>query len=100
MPLPSILISDLDGVPTWWIATNWLLGVSVELMDTNFIVKNASKILHSTPVDYLKDVKLAGSLFDDSCTNGAVSCVFTELYVDHAELLATLEVFKTCERVA
>ena len=72
-----------------------MLGVSVESIDTDFIVKNATKILHTTPIDYLKDVKLAGSLFDDSCTNGAVSCVFTEFYVDHAEPLAALEVFKT-----
>ena len=72
-----------------------MLGVSVELIDTDFIIRNAAKILEATPVDYLKNVKLAGSLFDDCCTTGAVSCVFTEFYVNHAEPLAALEIFKT-----
>jgi len=64
------------------------------MIDTDFIVENTSKILETTPIDYLKDVKLAGSLFEDNCTTGAVSCVFTEFYVDHAEPLTALESFK------
>ena len=72
-----------------------MLGLSVDAVDTNFILRNTAKILEVTPVDYLKNVKLAGSLFDESCTTGAVSCVFTEFYVNHDEPLAALETFKT-----
>ena len=75
-----------------------MLGVLVELIDTDFIIRNTAKILEATPIDYLKNVKLAGSLFDDSCTTGAVSCVFTEFYVNHDEPLAALEFFKTRRR--
>ena len=71
-----------------------MLDVSVDLIDTNFIATNTAKVLETTPIDYLKNVKLAGLLFDDSCTTGAVSCVFTEFYVDHHEPLAALEIFK------
>ena len=34
----------------------------------------------------------------DNCTTGAVSCVFTEFYVNHDELLAALEFLKTSRR--
>jgi len=64
------------------------------LIDTESILANSTKIFATTPIEYLKGVELAGSLFEENCTTGAVSCVFTEFYVGHAEPLSALEDFK------
>jgi hypothetical protein len=72
--------------------------VAVDMINTNFILANTSNVLANTPIDYLKDVELAGSLFRDDCTNGAISCVYTHFFVDHREPLAALDVFKAKRR--
>jgi len=69
--------------------------VQVGEIDTNFILKNASKILASTPIDYLKDAKPCGSLFEENCTTGAVSSLLTRFYIDHHEPLDVLKDFKS-----
>ena len=69
--------------------------MQVDKVDANFILKNASKILASTPIDYLKDAKPCGSLFDENCTTGAVSCLDTKFYLDHHEPLDALNIFKS-----
>jgi hypothetical protein len=33
-------------------------------------------------------------LFKDNCISGAVSCMYTEFYVDHTEPLEALDIFK------
>jgi hypothetical protein len=45
-------------------------------------------------VDYIKTMELRGSLFEDNCTTGAISSVFTNFYVDHTEPLEALKRFK------
>ena len=72
--------------------------MQVDKVDTNFILEDASKILASTPIDYLKDAKPCGSLFDENCTTGAVSCLDTKFYLDHHEPLDVLNVFKSSGR--
>ena len=47
-------------------------------------------IIDTSPVSYLKNAKLHGSLFQDG-TDGAVSSVNTEFFVDHDEPLQTLK---------
>jgi len=64
------------------------------MINTNFIAQHAKEIFDVTPIEYLKDIKLRGELFEDNCTSGAVSCVNTEFYVDHAEPLDALGVYK------
>lgn len=51
--------------------------------------------MKNSPVQYLRDAKLRGSLFEENCTSGAISSVFTDFYVDHAEPLDALLVYKT-----
>ena len=68
--------------------------MAVNRIDTHFIFQNATKILERTPIEYLKDVRLVGSLFDKNCTTEAVSCADTHFYVDHKEPLAALDAFK------
>jgi len=53
------------------------------MINTNFIAQHAKEIFDVTPIEYLKDIKLRGELFEDNCTSGAVSCVNTEFYVGH-----------------
>ena len=54
-------------------------------------------IFNVTPVEYLRDIKLRGSLFGDD-SSGAVSCVYTEFYVDHKEPLEALNIFRSRNR--
>ena len=50
--------------------------------------------MKKSPIKYLQDAKLCGSLFEENCTSGAISSVFTNFYVDHAEPLQALSVYK------
>lgn len=67
--------------------------VRMDRVDTGFISKNAKNILATTPVNYLK-AELHGSLFEDNCNTGAVSCVDTKFYVDHRVPLEVLDTYK------
>ena len=51
-------------------------------------------ILEGSPVDYVRNMELRGSLFEEKCTSGAISCVFTSFYVDHKEPLEALATYK------
>ena len=64
------------------------------MIDTTFIGQHAKNIFDVTPIEYLKNIKLRGEIFEDNCTSGAVSCVYAEFYVDHAEPLEALQIFK------
>ena len=46
--------------------------------------------MEASPVRYVKDAKLHGSLFDPGDTSGLVSCVDTGFFVDHNEPLEAL----------
>ena len=48
----------------------------------------------SSTIDYLKTAQLRGELFQENSDTGAVSSIFTEFYVDHAEPLEALDKFK------
>jgi hypothetical protein len=62
------------------------------------MTEHAAKILDSTPVNYLKGLKPSGALFEEDCTNGNVSSVFTRFFVGHEEPLDALKVFKASGR--
>lgn len=68
--------------------------MQVDKIDTNFILNNTAKILDSTPIEYLKGAKPCGTLFEENCTTGAVSSLFTQFYVNHEEPLEALSRFK------
>jgi len=63
-------------------------------MDLTFCQRNAKAILDRSPVSYVKNMKLHGALFEDECTTGAVSCVFTNFHLDHKEPQEVLAVYK------
>lgn len=59
-------------------------------MATSFIRDNAESIVKASPISYVKDAELRGSLFDSKDTSGAVSSVYTKFFVDHTEPLEDL----------
>lgn len=59
-------------------------------MDVGFIRDNAEAIIKVSPISYVKDAELRGSLFDPDDTSGAISSVNTKFFVDHTEPLEAL----------
>lgn len=59
-------------------------------MAISFIRDNAETIMKASPISYVKDAELRGSLFDAKDTSGVVSSVFTKFFVDHTEPLKAL----------
>ena len=46
--------------------------------------------MESSPIGYIRDAKLHGSLFSPEDTDGSVSCVDTNFFVNHSEPLEAL----------
>lgn len=59
-------------------------------MAVGFIRDNAEAIMELSPISYVKDAELRGSLFDSNDTSGQVSSVYTKFFVDHTEPLEAL----------
>ena len=59
-------------------------------MAVGFIRDNAEAIMKASPIRYVKDAVLRGSLFDREDTSGVVSSVYTNFFVDHTEPLEAL----------
>ena len=57
----------------------------------DFIRDNAEAIMKVSPISYIKDAELRGSLFDPEDTSGAISSVNTRFFVDHTEPLKALK---------
>ena len=59
-------------------------------MAVNFIRDNAEAIMKVSPISYVKDAELRGSLFDPQDMSSAISSVYTKFFVDHTEPLEAL----------
>lgn len=59
-------------------------------MAVDFIRDNAEAIMKASPIRYVNDAELRGSLFEREDTSGAVSSVHTNFFVDHTEPLEAL----------
>jgi len=55
-----------------------------------FIRDNAEAIMKVSPISYVKNAELRGSLFDPEDTSGVVSSIYTRFFVDHTEPLEAL----------
>lgn len=60
-------------------------------LSLDYIRDNASGILASSPIEYLRKAKLSGSLFNRLDNSGLVCGVDTNFFVDHTEPLQALE---------
>lgn len=61
----------------------------IERVSVDFIQNHAEAILAMSPISYIKEAKLAGSLFGQAPIS-MVSGVNTNFFVDHAEPLEAL----------
>lgn len=68
---------------------NILIG-DISAVAIGFIHDNAEAIMKVSPISYVKDAELRGSLFDPEDTSGVVSSVNTRFFVDHTEPLEAL----------
>ena len=59
-------------------------------MAVGFIRDNAEAIMKVSPITYVNEAALRGSLFHLHDTSGAVSSVYTKFFVDHTEPLEAL----------
>lgn len=66
---------------------NEFTDVKIESINLMFCCHNTQKIIEASPVNYVRKMQLHGSLFEEGCTSGAISAVYTEFYVDHKETL-------------
>ena len=70
----------------------------IDTLAFEYMKDNAELIMKTSPVGYVRDAKLRGSLFDFEDTSGAVSRVDTGFFVDHSRPLEALELVKQAEK--
>jgi hypothetical protein len=63
---------------------------SLSTLRLDVIAKYAGEIMEASPIGYVKDAKLRGSVFSPGDTSGLVSCVDSGFFVDHTEPLEAL----------
>ncbi|MCJ1464461.1 hypothetical protein MMC07_003074 [Pseudocyphellaria aurata] len=76
--------------PAACLAAAKAFGSSINTVAVEFIRDNAEAIMKASPIRYVKDAELRGSLFDREDASGAVSSVNTNFFVDHTEPLKAL----------
>lgn len=65
----------------------------IKAIDMAFIGDNATAILATSPIEYLRTARLVGSAFNPTSTTTAISSVYTNFFVDHVEPLEALTEF-------
>jgi hypothetical protein len=68
--------------------TNYIGGINAARLD--FIREHAKAIIEVSPIDYVKNAKLCGSLFDPEDKSSIISSADTGFFVDHTEPLEAL----------
>ncbi|KAI1343673.1 hypothetical protein F5Y15DRAFT_173699 [Xylariaceae sp. FL0016] len=61
-----------------------------ENISLQFVVQEAGRIMKASPIAYIRDAQLSGSLFHPEDDTGLVSGVNTNFFVDHIEPLEAL----------
>ncbi|KAI1935012.1 hypothetical protein LOZ66_005561 [Ophidiomyces ophidiicola] len=64
---------------------------SIEKVALEFARQNAKSIMQASPISYIREAKLCGTLFDPQDSTGIVCGVNTGFFVDHDEPLEALE---------
>ena len=71
----------------------WLLNQGtggINAIRQDFVRELARPIMNASPIAYVRDAQLAGSLFQADDTSGLISAVQTNFFVDHVEPLEAL----------
>ncbi|KAG9240413.1 hypothetical protein BJ878DRAFT_430347 [Calycina marina] len=80
----------MSSHPAACLAAAKAFGDSLSTVRLDVIAKYAGEIMEASPIGYVKDAKLRGSIFSPGDTNGLVSCVDSGFFVDHTEPLEAL----------
>lgn len=67
-----------------------ILTGGINTVAVGFIRDIAEAITEVSPISYVKDAELRGSLFVPEDTSGVISSVYTQFFVDHTEPLEAL----------
>ncbi|KAI2628520.1 hypothetical protein GGR54DRAFT_628424 [Hypoxylon sp. NC1633] len=67
---------------------------SIEKVSLDFIASNAESIMKASPISYVRDAKLCGSIFDAKDSTGLVSGADSNFFIDHREPLEALRVVR------
>ncbi|KAI9701611.1 MAG: hypothetical protein M1820_006382 [Bogoriella megaspora] len=85
---------DVFGImsshPAACLAAAKAFGSSINTISLKFIKDNVELILKASPVMYVRNARLQGSLFDSQDTGSVVSSADTRFFVDHDEPLEAL----------
>jgi len=80
----------MSSHPAACLAAAKAFGIHINYIPLEFIKDNAESIMKSSPIRYVREAKLRGSLFDSEDSSGLVSSVDTGFFVDHEEPLNAL----------
>ncbi|KAJ6013285.1 Acyl-CoA N-acyltransferase, partial [Penicillium herquei] len=83
----------MSSHPAACLAAAKVFGGAIERLPLKYIATNASSILKSSPIQYIRDAKVHGTLFGDE--SAMISGVDSGFFVDHDEPNAALEEVKT-----
>ncbi|KAL8932094.1 MAG: hypothetical protein Q9211_006532 [Gyalolechia sp. 1 TL-2023] len=85
---------DIYGImsshPAACLAAAKAFGSSISTVRLDIIKQYASDIMKASPIRYVKDARLCGSLFHPDDSSGLVSSANTSFWVDHTEPLEAL----------
>ncbi|CAJ2508386.1 Uu.00g134120.m01.CDS01 [Anthostomella pinea] len=91
-------VDDVYGImsshPAACLAAAACFGTTIEKVPLDFIAENADLLMKSSPIRYIHDAKLCGSLFNTEDSTGLVSGVDTGFFVDHGEPLEALSLVR------
>jgi len=77
--------------PAACLAAAKAFGTFINTVQLDFIKEHAEEITKASPIRYVRDAKLRGSLFNPVDASGLVSSVDTGFWIDHTEPLKALE---------
>ncbi|KAK7426510.1 hypothetical protein QQZ08_006968 [Neonectria magnoliae] len=80
---------DVYGImsshPYACMATAIMFGTSIEYVSLDFIREHSDAIFKASPMQYVKETAVSGTLFDAKDSTGLISGVKHEVFVDHEE---------------
>ncbi|KAL1962421.1 hypothetical protein VTN77DRAFT_9692 [Rasamsonia byssochlamydoides] len=80
----------MSSHPAACIAAARVFGNTINAVRLDFIKEHAEGIMKSSPISYVRAARPHGSLFNSGNTDGAVSSVDTNFFIDHTEPLEAL----------
>ncbi|PGH29399.1 hypothetical protein GX50_07856 [[Emmonsia] crescens] len=91
-------MDDMYGImsshPAACMAAASSYGMGIEKVPLGLIKGNAKAVMEASPIPYIKDARLCGTLFNPEDSTGLICGVNTGFFVDHEEPLEVLEIVR------